>query len=84
MVYAQTTVKLFVSLRRDPIVRHPHGDREIARPLRLTRRRVNTPVVALRFTPVGAETKPNVRVLVGLSASLAVLVTVSVASSLTV
>src|SRR5258708_35987145 len=45
---------------------------------------VRTPVLGLRFTPAGADTKAKVNVLAGRSASLAVFVTVSVLSSVTV
>src|SRR6266446_8167896 len=43
---------------------------------------VNTPVAGLRLTPVGAATSEKVSVFVGMSGSVAVLVTVRVASSL--
>src|SRR5204863_125206 len=45
---------------------------------------VSTPELASRRTPVGAETRPKLSVLAGRSASLAVLVTTSVLSSLIV
>src|SRR5260370_1441781 len=45
---------------------------------------VSTPVLGFRFTPAGADTKLKVNVLAGRSVSLAVFVTVSVLSSVTV
>src|SRR3989441_161213 len=45
---------------------------------------VSTPLLGSRFTPVGADTKLKVNVFAGRSASLAVFVTVSVLSSVTV
>src|SRR5204863_155137 len=45
---------------------------------------VSTPLLGSRSTPVGADTKPKVNVLAGRSASIAVFVTVSVLSSVTV
>src|SRR6266571_5667449 len=45
---------------------------------------VSTPLLGFRFTPAGADTRLKVNVLAGRSASLAVLVTVSVLSSVTV
>src|SRR5213593_4191390 len=44
----------------------------------------STPLLGFKFTPAGADTKLNVNVFAGRSASLAVFVTVSVFSSLTV
>src|SRR5712664_1495745 len=45
---------------------------------------VNTPVAGLRLTPVGAATSEKVSVFVGMSGSVAVLVTVRVESALMV
>src|SRR5882724_9438619 len=45
---------------------------------------VNTPLLGSRFTPLGADTRLKVNVFAGRSASLAVFVTVSVFSSVTV
>src|SRR5206468_834098 len=45
---------------------------------------LSTPLLESRFTPAGADTRLNVNVLAGRSASLAVFVTVSVLSSVTV
>src|SRR5881296_3462247 len=45
---------------------------------------VSTPLLGSRFTPAGADTKLKVNVFAGRSVSLAVLVTVSVLSSVTV
>src|SRR3989454_11320070 len=45
---------------------------------------LSTPLLASRFTPAGADTRLKVNVFAGRSASLAVFVTVSVLSSVTV
>src|SRR3989442_11792935 len=45
---------------------------------------VSTPLLGSRFTPLGADTRLKVNVFAGRSASLAVFVTVSVLSSVTV
>src|SRR6266542_2432754 len=45
---------------------------------------VSTPLLEFKFTPAGADTKLNVSVFAGRSASLAVFVTVSVLNSLMV
>src|SRR5258707_120228 len=80
-----TTVKLLVSLDGGaPLSVTRTVIRLVLGPCASVGVQVRTPVLGFRFTPVGADTKLNVNVLAGRSASLAVFVTVSVLSSVTV
>src|SRR5205814_6002824 len=71
-----TTVKLLVALRGGaPLSVRRTVIKLVLGPCASVGVQLSTPVLASRRTPVGAETRPKLSVLVGRSASLAVLVT---------
>src|SRR5438876_267626 len=79
------TVKLLVSLDGDaPLSVTRTVIRLVLGPWASVGVQVSTPVLGFRFTPSGADTRLKVNVFTGRSASLAVIVTVSVLSSVTV
>src|SRR2546423_906164 len=80
-----TTMKLLVALRGGaPLSVTFNVIRFVLGPCASVGVQVSTPVLASRRTPVGAETRAKLSVLVGRSASLAMLVTTNVLSSLIV
>src|SRR3989454_6051309 len=80
-----TTVKLLVSLDSGaPLSVTRTVIRFVLGPWASVGVQLSTPLLGFKFTPAGADTKLKVNVLTGRSASLAVFVTVSVLSSVTV
>src|SRR5206468_10792840 len=80
-----TTVKLLVSLDCGvPLSVTRTVIRLVLGPWASVGVQLSTPLLESRFTPAGADTRLKVNVLAGRSASLAVFVTVSVLSSVTV